>query len=97
MQLVKSYPLDLPINFFCDHLKESFKSYFFEGELFIDLKIGNQVYMVMKADQFSITPVRTFLLRYVRMKKTQNAYPNAKVIWITDNVSNEEVISSLSC
>ncbi|CAD8108617.1 unnamed protein product [Paramecium sonneborni] len=86
---IKVYNSDLTLDYFVQDLRIQYKDFFFEKGNLIDLKIGDQAYLFLQSEDFQIQTMRTFLLRYVRIKRISEIYPNLHVVWIHNDMKKE--------
>ncbi|CAD8125989.1 unnamed protein product [Paramecium sonneborni] len=87
----KVFNSDLSLDFFASDLRMQYQDFFFENGNLIDLKIGDQAYLFLQSDDFQIQTMRKFLLKYVRIKRISELYPNLHVIWIHNDMKKEQL------
>lgn len=60
----------------------------------IDVQVGDNIYIFMSADYLEQSSIRLFLLRYVRIKRILELYPEdkLKIIWFKQDSNPEDVL-----
>ncbi|CAD8076161.1 unnamed protein product [Paramecium primaurelia] len=87
----KVFNSDLPLDYFASDLRIQYQDFFFEDGNLIDLKIGDQVYLFLQSEDFENQTMRTFLQRYVRIKRISELYPNLHVVWIHNDLKKDQL------
>ncbi|CAD8097774.1 unnamed protein product [Paramecium primaurelia] len=92
----KIYCTELPLDYFIGELKVEYKDFFIEDNNLVDLQIGDQVYVFMYPDEFEYQTIKSFMLKYVRIKRLQELYSNVHVVWCYKGMKKKELLDAIS-